>query len=401
MELNVIRFISAVHDEGKIIASSKGMEDFLKSGYDVKYTEPGTAPKGVTIVWIMTGGTEMAFKKAYDAGKIRKPVILLASDINNSLPASLEIMSYIKSKGDVGYLVHGSEETMRKQIGRFVKFEETLQAIRNSKMASVGKPSDWLVASGVDYEKARSGWGTNFVDIPLEELYGFIDSTAGGDYDGYFDEALDVVEPSKTDISGAHKIYLGLNALVGKNSLDGFTLRCFDLLSRYKNTGCIALSRLNDEGITAGCEGDMPSAFTMYVIEKLTGDRSFMSNPSKIDAERNSVIFAHCTVPTSMTDSFVLRSHFESGIGVGIAGHIPEGRVTVFKIGGEGLDRYFLSGGEILGNLKSEDRCRTQIEVKMDEDVESLMKNPIGNHHVIVEGDHRELIEDFMNYAGF
>ncbi len=399
MELNVIRFISAVHDEKKIIESSKEIEDFLKSGYRINYVDPGSAEKGLTVVWIMTGGTERAFKEAYDSGRIKKPVVLLASDINNSLPASLEIMSYVKSKGDTGYLVHGSEDSMQSQIDRFMKFETTLQAIADSKIASIGKPSDWLVASGIDYEKARSKWGTNFVDIPLEELYGFIDSVKDGNYDGYFDKALDVREPSKDDISGAHRIYLGLKELVAGNSLDGFTLRCFDLLSRYKNTGCVALSRLNDEGITAGCEGDMPSAFTMYVIEKLIGERSFMSNPSKIDTENNKIIFAHCTVPTKMTQSFVLRSHFESGIGVGIAGHIPEGKATVFKIGGKGLGRYFVSGGEILRNLQSENRCRTQIEIGMDENVEDLMKNPIGNHHVIVEGDHRDLIEGFMKYA--
>ncbi|MGC9219437.1 MAG: fucose isomerase, partial [Athalassotoga sp.] len=151
---------------------------------------------------------------------------------------------------------------------------------------------------------------------------------------------------------------------------------------------------------TAGCEGDMPSAFTMYLVQVLTGQKSFMSNPSKIDSDSNEVIFAHCTVATSMTDSYVLRSHFESGIGVGISGHIPEGNVTVLKIGGENLDKYFVSEGKIVSNLHSEDRCRTQIDVQMDEEsITYLLNKPFGNHHIIVKGNYKNIIEEFITYS--
>jgi len=397
MKLKLVKFISSVHDEKKVVESEKDIENLLKSKYS--FTE-SNLDKFLTISWIMTGGTERSFKESYEKGEITKPAILLASDLNNSLAASLEIISFIRSKGEEAYLIHGNEKNIEESIDKFIHFEDTVQTLKNSKIASIGKPSDWLIASNVNYEEAHSKWGTLFLNISLEKLYQSIDALKEVKYDGYFDKATSVVEPSKEDILGAHKIYLGLKDIVNKYNLNAFTLRCFDLLSRYKNTGCLALSRFNDIGITAGCEGDMPSAFTMYLVQVLTGQKSFMSNPSKIDLNSNNVIFAHCTVATSMTESYVLRSHFESGIGVGISGHIPEGNVTVLKIGGESLDKYFVSEGTILNNLHSEDRCRTQIDVQMDkESITYLLSKPLGNHHIIVKGNYKNMIEEFITYS--
>ena len=43
--------------------------------------------------------------------------------------------------------------------------------------------------------------------------------------------------------------------------------------------------------------------------------------------------------------------------------------------------------------------CRTQIVVKLDKDVSELLKNPCGNHHIIVYGDYVDEINSFMNYV--
>ncbi|MGC8691379.1 MAG: fucose isomerase, partial [Caldisericum sp.] len=105
MNLKLVKFISSVHDEKKIVESEKSIENFLKSKYN--FTK-SNLDEGLTISWIMTGGTERSFKEAYEKGEIKKPAILLASDLNNSLAASLEIMSFIRSKGEIAYLIHGN-----------------------------------------------------------------------------------------------------------------------------------------------------------------------------------------------------------------------------------------------------------------------------------------------------
>ena len=65
----------------------------------------------------------------------------------------------------------------------------------------------------------------------------------------------------------------------------------------------------------------------------------WMANPAQLDPARNMLWLAHCTVPRSLVESYRLRSHFESGLGVGIQGALPAGPVTLLRIGGKKMDR--------------------------------------------------------------
>jgi len=116
------------------------------------------------------------------------------------------------------------------------------------RLGVVGKPSDWLIASHVDYEDVLCTMNIELVDIPIERMI-----------------SLGEVDPG---MKGAEAIYERLKELVVEYNLQGVTLRCFDLLSTVKNTGCIALSKLNDEGIPASCEGDIPTLLTMMIVKK-------------------------------------------------------------------------------------------------------------------------------------
>lgn len=92
---------------------------------------------------------------------------------------------------------------------------------------------------------------------------------------------------------------------------------------------------LNDEGIIAGCEGDLQSVFTLLVAKALTGKVGFMANPSMINARNNEIILAHCTIGMKQTERYIIRNHFETESGIGIQGLLPEGDVTFEKCGGE------------------------------------------------------------------
>jgi L-fucose isomerase-like protein len=93
----------------------------------------------------------------------------------------------------------------------------------------------------------------------------------------------------------------------------------------------MALSMLNDDNVISGCEGDCQSTFSMLLLNELTGNKSYLANTAYVDMDKNDVILAHCSIPVSMTEKYVIRSHFESRLGVGIQGFIQEGPVTIFK----------------------------------------------------------------------
>jgi L-fucose isomerase-like protein len=185
--------------------------------------------------------------------------------------------------------------------------------------------------------------------------------------------------------------------IVDKYQLQGFTLRCFDLLTAVHNTGCLALARLNAEGIVAGCEGDVPAMLSMAITNALLGVSGFQANPSQINPETGEMLFAHCTIPLNMVERYELDTHFESGIGVGIRGGMKEGPVTIFKVSGD-LKRCFMAEGELVRNQAKPDLCRTQQVIQLADSRQTsyFLTQPIGNHHIITPGNNRKLFEDFI-----
>ncbi|MCW8802773.1 MAG: hypothetical protein OQK57_00090, partial [Ignavibacteriaceae bacterium] len=208
--------------------------------------------------------------------------------------------------------------------------------------------------------------------------------------------AKEIREPSHTDLEENVKVYIALKQVVEKYKLDAISVRCFDLVLDQKTTGCFALAQLTDEGIIAGCEGDLISTLGMLWTSKLLGQIPWMANPAQLNEDNNTLRLAHCTVPRSIVKEYTLRSHFESGIGVGIQGTIAQGPVTLVRIGGKNLDKLWLAEGEIMQSGNSEDLCRTQVEVKLISDtVKNLLQSPLGNHLILVKGHHTEELQEW------
>ena len=249
-------------------------------------------------------------------------------------------------------------------------FEPSSHILHNDqrlRLGVVGKPSDWLIASHVNYADVLERMNIELIDIPISEM-----------------TCLGEVDPG---MKGAEAIYERLKEIVLQNDLQGVTLRCFDLLSTVKNTGCIALSKLNDEGIPASCEGDIPTLLTMMLAKKLTGELCFQVNPARIQPD-GEMLFAHCTLPLGMTEKHEYTTHFESGIGVAIHGDLPTGDYTLIKMSGD-MQRMLAVDVELLRCQFEQNLCRTQVWVKADPEIaDYFYSDPIANHHVLIKGHH-------------
>jgi len=198
----------------------------------------------------------------------------------------------------------------------------------------------------------------------------------------------------------ASRLIPALQGIFRRRRLAAVTLRCFDLIGDLGTSGCLALALLNDEGLVCGCEGDVPAAFTMLLAQALTGEHPFMANPAQVDAGRNEVVLAHCTVPTRAVGPFRLQTHFETGCGVALDGRFPRGAATLLKVGGPALDRYFVSGAEVLPRRPRPGLCRTQVRLRLDKPVSYFLRASLANHHVLVRGHHATLIDSFLRFYG-
>ena len=366
---------SELHDEKAVSAVTQAFLTSLGIDYELKgndYSDYGT--NALNLIYVRTGGTEGIFRHLLPElqAKSNRPFYLLTSGKSNSLAASMEILSYLRQHSISGEIIHGSSEYIAHRINLLEKAEKARQMLCGIRLGIIGKPSDWLISSDANKDKAKQLLGIELIDIPMQELL--------------------------SEITDADKIYEALKVIIDRHQLQGFTLRCFDLLTTVKNTGCMALAKLNAEGYVAGCEGDVPAMLSMMIVRSLLGISGFQANPSSINPETGEILFAHCTIPLDMVEHYELDTHFESGIGTGIRGYMKEGPVTIFKVSGD-LSRHFIAEGTLLRNEAKPDLCRTQQVIQLADKTLTtryFLTNPIGNHHIVMPGHCKEIIEQLL-----
>ncbi len=381
MDIAIYTLTSELHDEAAVAAVTKDFLGSLGLDYDFKgsdYADYGSHP--LDLIYVRTGGTEGILKRLLpDLQKKSqlegignpRPIYLLTSGKSNSLAASMEILSYLNQQGIRGEIIHGPAEYIRKRIDILTKVSKARESLRGCCLGVIGQPSDWLISSHADYNILKEKLGLVMVDVPMDEL-------------------LNACKESN--------IYDALKTVIRKHDLQGFTLRCFDLLTALKDTGCLALAKLNAEGIVSGCEGDVPALITMMMVHSLTGLSGFQANPASINVETGEMVLAHCTIPLNMVERYELDTHFESGIGTAVRGFMATGDVTVVKVSGD-LSRWFIAEGTLVRNESKPDLCRTQQVIHLSDPAQAayFLTNPIGNHHIVVPGHLGAVFRQFMD----
>lgn len=355
---------------------------------------------------IATGGVESLFKNIFVGtwcAASKQSISIIADGRNNSLAAALEILTYLEEQGNEGRIIHGDNDAIISTICASSSHNvPTISSkLRGTRIGIFGYPSDWLIASGVDYDYLRDYYGVESVYIDLQRVIDGIGAVSQAEAEkvaqSIKQRAKAVKEPSDADMIEAAKAYLAIKKICQDERLNAMTIRCFDIVKVCNTTSCIALAMLNDEGVVAGCEGDMQTLLTMILAKRLCGEEAFMANPSQLTD--HTTMFAHCTIPLAMCDETVIRSHFESGLGVAVQGTMPMTDYTIMKWGGRRLDKFFAVEAKAIENQYSNHFCRTQL--LLDVNLKPyLLYRSIGNHHVIIRGRHAVEIRRFMKENG-
>lgn len=406
MTVNLITFVSPLHRQTPIRNSHEVLLAELEKYFTINLVDHSNIGKltqdDFSIVFIATGGVEKLVAQHFEA--LPRPTALLTDGIYNSLPAALEIASWLHNRGMKNEILHGEPTDIAKRLFILYNNFRAQRALSGRRIGVIGAPSGWLIASNVDFLLAKRRWEVEYINVPIERVYEYYALTSedevGEEAAVLAEKALACREASPEDLLKAMKLHAAIRKLVREERLDALTLSCFRVIDQVGTTGCLALAQLNDEGIIAGCEGDLQAVFTMMVAKTLTGQAPFMGNPSLVNVRNNELVLSHCTVGLKQTERFIIRSHFETGTGIGIQGILPEGEVTLVKCGGECLDEYYLSSGTLVENTNHINMCRTQVKIRMNTPADYFLKNPLGNHHILLHGNHEAVLDEFFQANG-
>lgn len=337
-------------------------------------TETPVKPGEPLLALCLTGGTEAPVLKLALENP-RSPAVILVHDRSSSFASGCELSARLQHETKIGNRAPAifcsiNDESRVKSVIKAAAVASKFNEVK-PKLGIIGKPSDWLIASDFFAEKLPEKFGIQNRKIQMEQFVSLIKDN--------------------------NSVYTSLKTLISQNNLEGVTIRCFDLVKQLSLTSCLEVSRLNDEGYTAGCEGDIPSAVTMMIMKAISGSPVFMANPTGYSSD--CVTFAHCTIPKKLCTSTKITTHYESGLGTAICGKVKAGKWTVARFSPDGdvmADNVDLESV----STPSPNHCRTQIVVKPSKKfIKKIRKGKVlGNHFMFVPGSFKEELKIFSKY---
>ncbi|EPT34294.1 L-fucose isomerase, C-terminal domain protein [Bacteroidetes bacterium oral taxon 272 str. F0290] len=350
------------------------------------------------MAFIATSRVENIITQYFD--DLPYPIHLLCDGQQGSLTAALEVSTWIRNKGMKVHLIHGTTQTMVKQLLDHHWVFAARREIKTKRIGVIGFPSPWIIASNVDYLMTKRRLGIELVNIDPKQVLNLYDKVTDDEIGPmatqFVNDAAEYHEGDPDALLKGMRLYKALKLLAEHNQLHALTFASSPMLDKINITGNVAASLLNNEGIITACEGDLQSVVTMMVAKILTGQSSFMGNVSFLNEEENTFVISHSSIPTSMTERYHIRNEASTEKGIAIQGVLNKQEVTVLKCGGECLDEYFVSRGKIIDNTELPFIGRTQLCVQMQKSIGYFYSCNLGNHHILLTGDHVQVIKEFM-----
>ncbi len=400
MKLLALATASPMHDPVRVSSYVSSFRRYLPGvPFLGLITEPTRVEAEVLVILVATGGTEHVVLETAKLSKA-KYVLLVYHDSDNSLPATLEVAPALRELCGVG-LAHLRDVESR--VMPLLRASEALSRIRGGVIAVLGRPSPWLVYSSGAEDRVMSRLGVELRFLELNALYEELPRVGSQEVAEECSKVVSKaseVSVSWDSLQRACRLSVAMKGIVSKLGAVAVSVRCFDLLKDLGVSGCVALSRLLDSGVVAGCEADIPSTVTMLVLNLLSGRPTWVANV--VGVRDSTVELAHCTIATALTSRYSLVTHFESGLPVAVAGVLEEGvKVTLAKYDPR-RDLLRASGGVVSSGRPTDPlRCRTQVAVEVPPSfARRLLEDPVGAHLVLGVGDVLEELNYFASLAG-
>ncbi len=292
-----------------------------------------------------------------------------------------------------------------------------ISTLANARVAFVGPRNYWRIAGAMDmvneeWEFSKK-FGATIVHLEMEEITDFAEGVAD-------DEARSVlqdlasrtgkVNASDETLLWSAKVYLGTKAIVEKYNLDVVVGECYP---RYSGLLNLAASWLGDEGLVVETEGDLGNAVVQHILNTAaSGDEvaiaSILGETGSFDDENDQLNFAHEGSTATVYAEGVNEVRVEQmGDGTQVCFTVkPLKKVTVCSLAGAaGNYKMLVANASTLEASQEEwDAAGIRLYAKLrfsekpSKVVDTMVREGIGHHWLIKEGDYAELMQVVCDY---
>ena len=287
------------------------------------------------------------------------------------------------------------------QLKTFTNAAMIKSKLRKCRIGYSGGKNNIMLSMMADEYELKRRFGVSIINIPIEEFYNIssdIDDKYIGNEWRKIRSKVGEITVLEEDGLLSTRYYLALKELAKKYNLNGISINCFPYL---KSKICLAIALINDEGIAAGCEGDLNSTLMMHILYLLSGKASFNGDILQLDYKENSILFSHCgagafSLSQSKEDIKLIKS-IETCDGCAVCYPTDfKGKVSLLNLmtGEKGMRISFLAGKGQPSGLEYEG---TPVKVAFKKHIKDILENiscnGAGHHWSGVEGNYFKEIE--------
>jgi L-fucose isomerase-like protein len=266
----------------------------------------------------------------------------------------------------------------------------------NMRVGYMGENPDIMFSMAADEYGLKKKMGVTVVPIRdfeyTKRVEQISDTDAVNDWVAVKGEVGEV-RVSDKDGMEASKAFLSMVNLTKEMSLSALSINCW---SHLKSKICLPIARFNDQGIGAGCEGDLHSTIIMRLLYVLNGSAAVNGDFMRLYPDKNRILFSHCGAGSfSMAktrDDITLHESIETHDGIGVFFPVNQpGIVTAVNlIGSRSEYRLSVLVGEAVETdmVYEGNPMLIGFERPVKEILQSAVQNGAGHHWSIAYGDY-------------
>lgn len=213
-----------------------------------------------------------------------------------SIVGAQQLQSVLYDLGVEHRLFYGgpdSPETAR-QIAVYARACALQKRLFGAKIAVIGRRTEGMTPTAVDEMEILRLFGARLLNYGLDEFQSLAEQVdiaeAEAEWKRIVAEAKAVTSRDEHGVASARSL-LALRRMVKELGLQAVSIGSYP---QCQGTMCLPIALLNEEGVPAGCEGDVNSTLAIYVLSQLSDAPVHFGEMLALDFEQNSIVTSHC-----------------------------------------------------------------------------------------------------------
>ena len=301
-------------------------------------------------------------------------------------------------------------ERLIKETSAFIRAAAADRDLKGKRLCVVGGRVMGMYTTMVDIIQIKNIFGIEVEHIDSFRVY--LEAKSAPDSEvsrvrKWIGDTFGKINADEKILERSIRLYVALKDILVKDGYDVVAVKCQDEMINNYASSCLAISLLNDDGITVSCESDINAALTMRILRSISGEISLFGDVNHIDQQEKILRIVNCgSMPTLMAESRrevdieVQYEYMGKARGATTVFCVRESPVTfarLSRING----RYVLFAAE--GNTKQVEKKRFKEAreywphafVKLDCDMNIFHQNIRSNHIHLCFGNYLTDLKEF------